>query len=370
MNASNASKSHMIKSFAIKSFLLFLLGLSAWCYGQPPAVKLLGFQSSACDEAASISRIQERIVSQAVQGDIYQVTIGTIANCAGIHAAETAMSGDTLKISYSQGIMIRKTMPTGEPYEEHLYFLCECCFEFTFTVQGVNRLPGVVAVNDSVLKYYPEKYKIYPVRFQLFEGDTINRVDKYGFRQGYWYEGKEHDGYLSGRFRDDELVSLDRKEYYSPGKLKLVSIRNDTLSAFSTHYYENGALKSTYLQAGKYEEEKSFYPDGRLEKIKAKDLYRTYYPNGALRSEKPYRSPNHVREQFFYEDGRPMAIHYVKPGNSLQGVEHGNGPGKAAGQGSKGDSSGLQSWWECYDQQGRPVSREFLLEAGYTQLKE
>ncbi len=360
----------MIRFFATKLILPFLLGMAAWCYGQPPAVKLLGFQSSACDEEADISKLQDRIVGQALRGDIYQVTIGTVANCGGIHDAQATMRGDTLKISYGQGSLVTRTNDEGKPYEELLYMLCECCFEFTFTVQGVRRLPPVVTVNDSLMKYYPDKYKVYPVRFQLYEGDTINLRDRDGLRQGYWYEERPHKGHYSGYFKSEKVISINWQENYSPGKPRFVSIRSDTVHGFSAHYYENGSLKSTYLWADQYEEERSFYPDGRLEKIKANDLQRTYYPNGALRSEKPYRSPHHVREQFFYDDGSRMAIHYVKPQKNRHGKKPRNGPGQAAGKTAKEQATGSKSRWKCYDWKGRRVSREFLLKAGYTQLKD
>ena len=220
-------------------------------------------------------------------------------------------------------------------------------------------------VDSSVFIYYPDKYKTYPIKFSIRNNDTINRIDKYGLKQGYWYEEKENKGYLKGYYVDDMLRTVDSKEYYPGGKLKFILqqadfknfeseeyfengnprlhiINHDTSGIVSTRFYQDGKIERLFVTTPDYDEEKLFYPNGHIMKITGNNIHQDYYPTGVLKKEFWFINDDSISYKYYYEDGHLMATHYVK----------------------KGETSDIETW-KFYDENGKSIDKKVLTDHGY-----
>ncbi len=317
----------------MKSALFLFLVIPFLSFGQSN-IKLLSFESSSCDREADIFRIQKRIVNQSIDGGIYKLTIGVIANCAGIHDLTTIFRSDTLRINYEEGRLVNIKRPNKKIDKVLEKASCDCCFEYNLTIKGLAVLPQIITVNDSVIKYFPEKYMIYQVKYEISNGDTINYVDKYGFKQRKWQKTKENNGYFSGYYIDDKLKTADSKEYYPNGRLKSMLFQenfkksrfesyfengqlsfqvldNDSLGTISTSFYENGILKRLFISIRNYSEEKLFYPNGNIQKITGNNIHQDYYPTGNLKEEFFFLGDHDILYKFYYPEGQLMATRKV-----------------------------------------------------------
>ncbi|NPA67874.1 MAG: toxin-antitoxin system YwqK family antitoxin [Chlorobi bacterium] len=167
--------------------------------------------------------------------------------------------------------------------------------------------------------------------YELFKGDTVNVIDKKGFKQGYWVEHKPFgeekisegnyvDGkkegiwksyypggtlkseityvhgkkygraktyFENGNTAEEGVWLIDKwvnkyKAYYQNGKLSYVWNYNDygTRSGYQRYYYENGNIKI----------------EGNWENGKESGIIREYYPDGSLRSEKIFKDGKTSRD--------------------------------------------------------------------------
>src|SRR2546430_9745171 len=90
-------------------------------------------------------------------------------------------------------------------------------------------------------------------KFNVYKGDTINRVDKSGLRQGVWRKFYENDTmFYEGNYQNDKRVG-EFKHYYRDGKLKAVSQYSENgHKAYVKNYHKNGKL----MAEGVYIDEK------------------------------------------------------------------------------------------------------------------
>jgi hypothetical protein len=121
-----------------------------------------------------------RIVSKTVHNDTLDLTIGFSANCCIEIRPAIQYANDTLflynkpKEADSMGFL------------EEVICMCDCCFEFKMQISGISDTSFVLLYGSEELKTSSDKYRTFPVRFNIHQGDTINLIDKYGFRQGVW----------------------------------------------------------------------------------------------------------------------------------------------------------------------------------------
>ena len=155
--------------------------------------------------------------------------------------------------------------------------------------------------------------------FKIYEGDTINKIDNFGNKQGLWIffneeyaNGVVQKGYYKDGKKDGEWIV-----YYPNGKIKSKAIyRNNRIygSVISYYpngniqekgvwkgnkwvgeyfyYYENGKIKYhwNYNERGKRDGEQYYYYDngqlyvvGKWQNGKETGEIKEYYPNGQLR---------------------------------------------------------------------------------------
>jgi hypothetical protein len=201
---------------------------------------LFGFASSECDHEADVHRVRQRIISKTLNDKILTIRIAATAACCVSFRPVAMVRDDGIYLDVEQ---------FGTECE------CDCCYEFTYQVAGVDTENIPVIFRGKQIEVTSEKYVTFPVRFRLVNGDTINYVDKYGFKQGRWSlpgDSLLARGYLE--FTDD--VSLIEVKYYPDGKTLSVMTRErivrDTFGTRYitytnwnryTEYYESGAVK-------------------------------------------------------------------------------------------------------------------------------
>jgi len=127
--------------------------------------------------------------------------------------------------------------------------------------------------------------------YQVFKGDTINRTDARGLKQGLWRKYYRTDTLCSETlFKNDKPYGVSRT-WYENGKLKAEVIfeTKDVRRAAGVSFYETGKV----MARGRYYEQKkdsvwTFY--GENDSIKAIERYVKGLPDGEW--------------SVFYEDGR------------------------------------------------------------------
>ncbi len=216
-------------------------------------LEVVNVAQTTCDHRIDISRIQPRIISKSIRNDTVLISIGTIANCAGIYDVSAFFKEDTLFIKYLHGKLsidtVYKnqietiysfatydkrsidTIITNNKVENILELVeiasCSCCFEFNFTIAGLFHEPCYVNVNNSELKYHPNKCKILPFMFRTIDGDTINKIDENGKKQGKW------DTFYADR-------KLDYLRYSKNFKFSAYYVNDYANTAEVTWLYPNG----------------------------------------------------------------------------------------------------------------------------------
>lgn len=179
------------------SFLFILISLNA--VSQPA---LLEFRNSMCNSEEDPSRLRTRIISRKLEHNILTIEIAATATCCVSFKPVTAVREGILYLDFEE---------TGEPCE------CSCCYEFVYRVFGISQSDIPVRFRKEQIEQSGEKYKTYPVVFEWYKGDTINRRDKYGFRQGIW-RNLPKDSMDYRAYADDHLIRLVR--FYPDKKLK------------------------------------------------------------------------------------------------------------------------------------------------------
>lgn len=213
-------------------FLIFILFSPPLLLNAQKPV-LVNFEKTECEPAGWGRIIMKRIISQKFYEDTLELEIAAVVNCAGISEVDFKYNQDTLAIDYFDGKREIDTA-TGSMVTE--LTSCDCYFVFSFKIVGLKVIPSVVKFAGDEIHFSKEKYKTFPIKYEIYKGDTINYRDKYGMPQGRFIM-KDSSQVL---FKDGKSIGL----YYSTGILKEeYRIENGRRSRYIT-YYENGKLKS------------------------------------------------------------------------------------------------------------------------------
>ena len=139
-------------------------------------VELVDFSHSQCDEIVSDYIIRVRIISKKIESDTFKLSIGFAVSCCMEFNGKAEMKNDTLHVSLE-----RKT-------EE--YCFCTCCYNSEFELIGIKNIDIPIKFHDRVIQYSAEKYETFPPSFNIIKRDTVNYTDKYGLKQGKWWDTK------------------------------------------------------------------------------------------------------------------------------------------------------------------------------------
>ena len=224
----------------MRLLIIFLL-TTQLTHGQIDQIKLLDFKSSTCDEPTLLSRLRTRIVKKEIKGDVLTVDIATVETCC--------VTFEPI-VSTNEGILYLDVRETGAECE------CDCYYFLTYKIKGIKDKDVRIKFHDKDIDLSDEKFETFPIRFKILNGDTINVVDKYGFRQGKWTylsDSLMSTGYFVAL--DDVPVKLitlfpDKTIKSVTSRDKIILKRSDgkdfsTYSNYNYHveYFESGAKK-------------------------------------------------------------------------------------------------------------------------------
>ena len=205
--------------------------------------------------------------------------------------------------------------------------------------------------------------------YQIFNGDTINRVDAKGLKQGEWRKYYRTDTLYSRTFFINNKPVGVTKTWYESGKIKgIVTFEKSGLKAHAVSYYESGKV----LAKGNYIDQKkdstwNFYSENdalkSIENYKngiATGNWKVFFEDGKIAEEKNYL--NGKREGIYRQfnaDSASTLIFEMNYKNDLEDgvlkLYHLNGKVKETGSYIKGVKEGV---WMEYDATGAILKTE------------
>lgn len=179
----------------IKKYLLVFCYLFAAIHSQAQEVKpshTYSYSPSECKGSNDIYRLNKRISDLALENGLLTIELAVVENCCGIEVGFATIIDDTLWL-YAQGESILDTLPSGRIVGEMVVCDCDCCFSLHYELESVHQMPSVVMYNRKQITASEHPYQLVEPKFEVIDGDTINRFDHYGFKQG-WHAQFRFDG--------------------------------------------------------------------------------------------------------------------------------------------------------------------------------
>lgn len=151
-------------------------------------VELVDFTYSDCDESIDVTRVNTRIVGISYVNDTLQIEVGTVALCCVDFIPSISFRNDTLNLLFEE---------TGIPCE------CECCYQFVYSISGLNNKLIEVELQSKHIELSSDKYYTYPLQYFTYNNDTIGFKDKYGLKQGVFIFKEDEENILQIHYTDD-----------------------------------------------------------------------------------------------------------------------------------------------------------------------
>jgi antitoxin component YwqK of YwqJK toxin-antitoxin module len=151
--------------------------------------------------------------------------------------------------------------------------------------------------------------------YKVVNGDTINRTDAKGLKQGVWKKFYVGTGELmtEGTFKDGVPTGVF-KNFYKDGKLQATRTYYENGKTYLLQgYHPNAKIKVTGIATGEakdslwkyYNEEGVLVSEENYIEGKKNGVWKTYYPNGKPVEEVAYK--NDKKEgawKYFFDDGK------------------------------------------------------------------
>ncbi|HAS41377.1 MAG TPA: hypothetical protein DCS93_12905 [Microscillaceae bacterium] len=223
---------------------LALIALTLGTWQTSKAQQVIDFQSSRCDYNNSRLYFHKkmRITSLERSNDYLKVAFNAKANCTVKYKVAATVDHGTLHLKFVPIPVSEVTLFDGTKEYHYGESMCNCWFTFTVVVQ----LPSPQNIQNFTANSYPLKQcftprfkvaraircrgiyqptpKLLPDVYVVAKGDTINKIDQYGARQGiHWKPGR-----MFFKFKDDKLQ-------------KMWWVRNDRFVE-EVHFYKNGKI--------------------------------------------------------------------------------------------------------------------------------
>lgn len=202
------------------------------------------------------------------------------------------------------------------PYEKYTgdYCGCNCCFTISYEISGLTGKKYQTYFQGSEVTLSDNYYDTVKPSFKTYNGATINRINKYGFKEGLWmwfYEdGKKElvSQYPDQSLFNDPFFPVWSKRYYPSGQLTFYE-RKDT----SESWFEDGETESQLIKykVGDTAFEKGFRKfDNRL---LSEEHFEKFYPT-VFKSEfdPEYKGEGAMTETVYrrnyYPNGKPKFL--------------------------------------------------------------
>jgi len=213
----------------IRLLTSFLLGLPLLGFCKKTELKVVDFFKANCElDSNSRRQIRERVIAKKRNPDNVEMRIGVWAICCADFKPVAKLQMDTLFLDVE---------------DTHLKSPCECScyYQFTYKIKGLKSDPLEIKFGNRRIDLSNERYLTYAPLYRLVGGDTVDRVDKYGLRQGKWMTS--HDSLFISEYYvyNDGLISA-KVDLFSSGKVKRETIREILKETNSESHY--GGLRT------------------------------------------------------------------------------------------------------------------------------
>jgi YD repeat-containing protein len=217
---------------------LVLMQLSVSCgqgaEAKAKKVKLIEWNANACDNTYDPDLLVNRITGIRVQDGITFLTINFTENCCATFKPQISFKDNKLFLM---------------PYKKYSgdYCACNCCFSIEYKIEGLPGSGYEIYFQGKNVETSSDHYKVVQPTGEVYKGNSINRTNRYGFKEGLWMTFYE-DGKIKTqeKYPESELYHERRpqweKSFYPSGRLSHFS-RKDTTEA----WFEDGTLKDEFI---------------------------------------------------------------------------------------------------------------------------
>jgi len=190
----------------LKAILIFQLILNGFCFGQNSADKLLGFQYSSFTIANGFENTC--LIEKGVKQDTLTIKVFTQFDCHKL-IGFVSLDKDTLELNCHNDYMEKgetyHDIETGEYMTTITMKESVCCgkcgFILNFRVSSEYKDLPILFNNQMIDKCNNR------IQYDLMQADTINKIDKFGMRQGTWMTFHANGGLASlDTFRNDQII--------------------------------------------------------------------------------------------------------------------------------------------------------------------
>lgn len=232
-------KASMHFRLIISSFVLLFSATVSYCQTAKQgdkAVKLISYNAGDCDKTTGTYHFNTRISEISVSDNQLSLTINFIANCCEQFNPVVIFSHDTLSID-PIGVW-------GDPSKKKASCGCQCCFSIQFFISNISDTNFITILSGERIVHSTDRYfPVFPIKYDVINGDTVNRNNKYGAKVGpwvtYYQDGKvKHIEQYCTHTEELATKNMWTKDYFENGQLAK-NDRKDTTEA----WYENGNLK-------------------------------------------------------------------------------------------------------------------------------
>lgn len=202
---------------------------------KPESVRLIKWTSESCDNTFDPYRLKQRISNIEYTDSTTIYTVHFSENCC---------------VTFEPAITFYKNKLVLLPYREYKgdYCTCNCCFSIRYEIIGLIGKKYQLYFKESEVTLTNNYYDTVKISYEIYNGDKINKSNKYGFKEGTWIKfyknGKEQ---VVNEYPEQSLFyspsPVWSKGYYESGKLSFYD-RKDT----SESWFEDGELKSQFIK--------------------------------------------------------------------------------------------------------------------------
>lgn len=289
------------------------------CFAQSDkkdSVQLLSWQSYDCDDTYDPFLLKNRISKYEKVADALKMTVNFSENCC-------TPFEPTIDFVDNKLYLIPVTSKNST------FCDCRCCFSIEFTISGLGDEDFEVYFDGSKIEYSENHYDTIAPTSKIYNGQQINRKNKYGFHEGIWMTFYENNKIESIRQFPESVLYVDAwpiwiKYFHPSGSLQYYN-RNDTIQEwfedgtllseqypysvgdtsfdYSFRLYKNRTLKEKSLQRiypvihrsnfndcykaeGEmlsYAYKETYYENGQKDYLQLGDTIHSWYSNGQLR---------------------------------------------------------------------------------------
>jgi hypothetical protein len=193
-----------------------------------------------CEKSFDEEKFQyvNRIINQSYSKGLFTIEVAKFDNCGYEYSyGEIKVIEDTIFLDYIYKPVYR--IENGDTIEYIIHTMCDCPLKFKYVIAEIENKSYNIKLKNKRIEYYPDRFRTYQEEYEIVNGDTINRLDKYHLKQGKWFEVDSINRMKSEFFyRDNDIENGIRKRYRPDWSLENIEkfIRQDSVII---QYFDN-----------------------------------------------------------------------------------------------------------------------------------